>query len=156
MTSGTPDGGAAIERHRTPFGSVEFRPHAGDVTVELRGHSAQDLFRLGAWALARTQAPGLAGEISAEEEFEVVGDGWDDLLVNWLNQLLFLTERHRAVWTEVEFARLDDGGLAAKIKGCPAPEGGAGGGREVKAASYVGLELVPGPSLWMARVKLDL
>jgi SHS2 domain-containing protein len=156
VTSGTPDGAAAAERHRTPFGSVEFRPHASDLTVELRGHSAQDLFRLGAWALARTQAPTLAGEISAEAEFEVVGDGWDDLLVNWLNQLLFLTERHRAVWTEVEFARLDDSGLAAKIKGCPAPEGAAGGGREVKAASYVGLELVPGPSLWMARVKLDL
>ncbi len=156
-TSETPGGaGAAMDRHRTPYGSVEFRSHASDLTVELRGHSAPDLFRLAAWALARTQVPDPDGDPAAEDVIELEADGWDDLLVNWMNQLLFLTERHRAVWTEVDFRRLEDSGLTAKVKGCPWPEGQATPGREVKAASYIGLELVPGPSLWMARVKLDL
>lgn len=155
MTSGIP-GDAATERHRTPHGSVEFRRHASDLTVELRGHSAQDLFRLAAWALAHTQAPGLRSETTAADRVELEADGWDDLLVNWMNQLLFLTERHRAVWTEAEFERLIESGLTAQVKGCPVPEGAAPAGREVKAASYIGLELVPGPSLWLARIKLDL
>ena len=146
----------SVEQHRTPHGTVEMRPHPHDLTVELRGHSAQDLFRLAAWALAHTQLPGASGEFSAEDDVELEADGWDDLLVNWMNQLLFLTERHRAVWTEVEFRRLEETGVTAKVRGCPWPEVPAGEAREVKAASYIGLELVPGPSLWLARVTLDL
>lgn len=148
--------GAPAEQHRTPFGSVEVRSHPNDLTVELRGHSAQDLFRLAAWVLAHNQLPGAAGEFSAEDEVDLEADGWDDLLVNWMNQLLFLAERHRAVWTEVEFRRLGETGVTAKVRGCPWPEAAPGEAREVKAASYIGLELVPGPSLWLARVTLDL
>ena len=107
-TSETPGGaGAAIERHRTPYGSVT-AAHASDLTVELRGHSAPDLFRLAAWALARTQVPDPDGDPAAEDVIELEADGWDDLLVNWMNQLLFLTERHRAV-TEVAASPRDGG-----------------------------------------------
>jgi hypothetical protein len=68
VTSGIPGDGVATERHRTPHGSVEFRRHASDLMVELRGHSAQDIFRLAAWALARIQAPELTGEAVAEDK----------------------------------------------------------------------------------------
>jgi SHS2 domain-containing protein len=156
-TRGNPGGaGGATERHRTAHGSVEFRTHAADLSVELRGHSAQDLFHLAAWALAHRLAPGLDGDANAEDTIELEADGWDDLLVNWMNQLLFLTERHHAVWTEMEFRRLTEAGLTARVRGWQLPETYAAPAPEVSAASYVGLELVPGPSLWMARVKLDL
>ncbi len=145
------------ERERTPFGSIEFRSHPSDLAIELRSHSAADLFRLAAWALAKIQVKDWPAEGDAVEgEVELESDGWDDLLVNWMNQLLFLSERDRAVWTDVEFRRLEAGGLAAKVKGRPWPEVPEAMGLDVKAASYVGLELVPGPSLWLARVMLDL
>lgn len=144
------------ERERTPFGTIEFRPHTADLTMELRGHSAADLFRLAAWALARVQVAEWPAEKSETAEVELQSDGWDDLLVNWMNQLIFLSERHRAVWTEFEFRRLEETALHATAKGGPWPERPDALGREVKAASYFGLELVPGPSLWMARVTLDL
>jgi SHS2 domain-containing protein len=154
MPVGTP---AAPERERTTFGSVEFRPHPTELGVELRGHSSQDLFRLAAWALAKVQVREWPPEPdTAEGEVELEADGWDDLLVNWMNQLLFLSERDRVMWTEVEFRRLEETGLTARIKGRAWPEGPEAMGRDVKAASYVGLELVPGPSLWLARVTLEL
>jgi len=146
---------ASTERERTPFGTIEIRSHATDFTVEMRGHSAADLFRLGAWTLARLQVSEWPEEGSVKDVVELESDGWDDLLVNWMNQLLFLSEKHRAMWTEVEFSRIQETGIAAVIKGKPWPER-AEAVREIKSAAYSGLELVPGPSLWLARVTLEL
>jgi SHS2 domain-containing protein len=148
---------AVPERERTAFGSVEFRPHPAELGVELRGHSAEDLFRLAAWALAKVQVKDWPPDPDAIlGEVELEADGWDDLLVNWMNQLLFLSERDRAMWTEIEFRRLEETGLSARLKGRAWPESPEAMGRDVKAASYVGLELVPGPSLWLARVTLEI
>ena len=148
--------GLPAERERTPYGTIEFRSHTADLTVELRGHSATDLFRLAAWALARVQVVEWPEGASIDERVELDSDGWDDLLVNWINQLVFLSERHRAIWTQVDFTHLEETHLEARVQGRPWPERADALGREVKAASYFGLELVAGPSLWMARVTLDL
>ena len=78
---------------------------AGSMQCVGHRHSAADLFRLAAWALARVTVVEWPTEKSESAEVELQSDGWDDLLVNWMNQLIFLSERHRAVWTEFEFRR---------------------------------------------------
>jgi SHS2 domain-containing protein len=156
MSAGASRAAAPTERERTPFGTIEIRVHTTDLTVEMRGHSAADLFRLGAWTLARLQVAEWPTEGSVKDMIEIESDGWDDLLVNWMNQLLFLSEKHRAMWNEIEFSRLEETGLAAVVKGLPWPERPEQLGREIKSTSYSGLELIPGPSLWLARVTLDL
>jgi SHS2 domain-containing protein len=156
MADQLPRAGIPTDRERTPFGTVEFRSHTADLTVELRGHSASDLFRLAAWALARVQVLEWPDSISVEEHIELDSDGWDDLIVNWINQLIFVSERHRAIWTEVDFVHLAETHLEARVKGRTWPDRPDALGREVKAASYFGLDLVPGPSLWLARITLDL
>jgi SHS2 domain-containing protein len=144
------------DHERTSFGTIEIRHHSDELTVELRAHSAADLFRLAAWALARVEVKEWPDEETVDGALELESDGWDDLLVNWMNQLLFLSERHRAAWTEARFSRLEESGLAASVRGRAWPDRAEAMGREVKSVSYSGLELVPGPSLWMARVTLDL
>src|SRR5262249_53996990 len=143
---------AAYDRERTPFGQVEYRRHPTYVLVELRGHSAKDLFRLAAWALARVQVSDWVDAATIDEQVELESDGWDALVGNWVNQLLALSERHRGSWIEVEFPVLEETSLRARVKGRAWPDRSDVPSREVKAAAYTGLEVVPGPSLWMARV----
>lgn len=147
---------ATVAQEKTPHGSIEFRTHASDHAVHLRGHSAEDLFRLAAWALARVQVPEWRGELGEPQSVDLLSDDWDDLLVNWINELIALSERHRTVWTDVQFQRLRADGVRAQVRGRPWPEDASRLGPDVKAASYHGLEVVPGPALWLARVALDL
>ncbi|HEV8479933.1 MAG TPA: archease [Candidatus Eisenbacteria bacterium] len=143
------------ERERTPYGQIEFRRHPSHVLVELRGHSAKDLFRLAAWALARVQVEQWADQATVDEQVELESDGWDDLVVNWLNQLLALSEKHRASWIDMEFPRLEETSLRATVKGRAWPDRPDVPSRDVKAAAYTGLEVIPGPSLWLARVTIE-
>ena len=143
------------DRERTPHGQIEYRRHPTHVLVELRGHSAKDLFRLAAWALARVQVSEWVETPTIDEKVELESDGWDDLVVNWLNQLLALSEKHRASWLDAEFPRLEETSLRATVKGRAWPDRPDVPSREVKAAAYTGLEVVPGPSLWMARVTIE-
>jgi len=143
------------DRERTPYGQIEFRRHPSHVLVELRGHSAKDLFRLAAWALARVQVETWADAATVDEQIELESDGWDDLVVNWLNQLLALSEKHRASWLDMEFPRLEETSLRASVKGRAWPDRPDVPSRDVKAAAYTGLEVIPGPSLWLARVTIE-
>ncbi len=145
-----------MTQEKTAHGAIEFRTHASDYAIHLRGHSAVDLFRLAAWALARIQVPEWTGEGREEERVELLSDDWDDLLVNWINELIALSERRRVVWIEADFERLAARELRARVRGPAWPEDASRLGRDVKSASYHGLEVVPGPVLWHARVALDL
>lgn len=148
-------GSAPADRERTPFGQIEYRKHPTHTQVGLRGHSAQDLFRLAAWGLARVQVERWDAEPTIDESVELVADGWDDLVVNWLNQLLTLSEKHRATWVDIEFSSLEENSLRARVKGREWPDRPDVPLREVKAAAYTGLEVLPGPSLWMARITIE-
>ena len=143
------------DRERTPYGQIEYRRHPSNVLVEIRGHSAKDLFRLAAWALARVQVPEWVDTATIDEQVELESDGWDDLVVNWLNQLLELSEKHRASWIDVEFPRLEETSLRATVKGRAWPDRPDVPSRDVKGASYTGIEVLAGPSLWMARVMIE-
>jgi SHS2 domain-containing protein len=148
-------GSVQADHERTPFGQIEFRKHPSHTQVGLRGHSARELFQLAAWALARVQVERWDAEPTIDERVEIEADGWDDLVVNWLNQLLALSEKHRATWVEAEFEALDETTLRARVKGRAWPDRPDVPVREVKAAAYTGLEVLPGPSLWMARITIE-
>ena len=156
MSERTQKSESPVTHEKTPHGTIDFRTHPSDFTIDLRGHSAEDLFRLAAWALARVQAPTWPGDDGEEAVVDLLSDGWDDLLVNWIEELIALSERHRTLWTEVEFESIGENGVKARVRGKVWPEDGVDGGRVVKSASYHGLEVIPGPALWLGRVALDL
>jgi SHS2 domain-containing protein len=76
----------------------------------------------------------------------------DALLVDWIDELIFRTERTGKVYVEARFERLSDASLAAHIRGA-AP-------RElrtvVKAATYHGLEIKEDKNGFSCTVVLDI
>ncbi len=136
-------------------GSFSLFPHTGDIGLQVEAESAAELFAAAGRGLTAQMALPLESEARVSERLELEGDGWEDLFVHWLNELLLRSELASAWWTRFEIEELSERRLVATVAG---PRRGPGHTlmREVKAASYHDLEVVIAPSRCRARVILDL
>ena len=126
--------------------------HTADRALRVWGAGLPDLF-IGA-------ARGMAGlmadltDLVAVEWREIHLEAWDreSLLVDWLNELLFLAETERLIFVEFEFRSLTDTALTARAGGAPARLGGS----SIKAATYHNLALVHDDTGWSTEITLDV
>jgi SHS2 domain-containing protein len=101
---------------------------------------------------------GLRGDMRFE--FDVTGEGPDELLVEFLNELLSLSDVEEAVLTGVAVAWcLDEGdgwALKAVVEGLPRATHGDRLLREVKAATSYGTSVTHTGGQWTALCVVDL
>ncbi len=94
-----------------------FEEHIGEVRLRLRAESLPALFEEAARALAelmcadRAQPDGDAVPVCIEARDR------ETLLAAWIDELVFLSETRKRVWTEVRIERLADTGLRATVQG---------------------------------------
>lgn len=136
--------------------SHRFEPHVGELRVALRAPSLATLFEEAARALAEVMAgaavgPGGAGD-DAVERVTLTAPDREALLVDWLNELIFLGETRRRIYDRVRVEHLDDRGLTAEVRGRPS----AGERTLVKAATFHGLQIREGDAGLTATVLLDI
>jgi SHS2 domain-containing protein len=140
-------------------GTVEAFEHTADVGLRVTGDDLDDLFR--------TAAEGLFDYIVANREAvravtrEVVdlrADGAADLLVLWLNELIFRCETRHTLYTEFAVSVAADGNsLRAEIGGEPIDRDRHVLDHEVKAVTRHGLDLRRDDrGGWTAEVILDI
>jgi SHS2 domain-containing protein len=81
-------------------------------------------------------------------------ESWDreSLLVDWLNELLFLTETEGLLFVEWRIESLTDRELVARVGGAPAPVTRAG----IKAATFHDLALRQDESGWFTTITFDV
>ena len=89
--------------------------------------------------------------------FSLSAETTEELLFQWLNELIFLSETKHHLYTKFNVA-LDDTGcrLEATIGGEPMDRGRHVLDHEVKAATRHGLSLRPEQGGWVAEVILDI
>jgi SHS2 domain-containing protein len=114
--------------------SFEELEHTADVRVRIRAASREDLFASAAAAMFGVLYPGECC-ISMEQVFEVQASGPEELLWEFLSELLFISEVESFVICETSVV-FTDGGLVGTIRGEPFERGRHGGGREIKGVSY--------------------
>lgn len=131
--------------------------HPADIRLEIEAQSVEELFRASAEAFYSVSAGEFPscfpnrtrGPIQIETSQE--GD-LSELLVRWMNELLFFLETENIVFLPESIdVDVQKGTLVAQGRWSPAT---VRGGR-VKAVTYGGLELDPGPP-WRFRVILDV
>jgi riboflavin kinase/FMN adenylyltransferase len=126
--------------------------HTADRALWVSGRQLPDLF-VGA-ARGMTSLMADLDDLVGTEWREVRLEGWDreSLLVNWLNELLFLTETERLLFVDYRIESLTDTALVARVRGAHAPVTQA----IVKAATYHDLRLVHDDTGWSTVITFDV
>jgi len=126
--------------------------HTADRALRVWGRELPDLFAGAARGMTSLMAD-LDGLVATESR-EVRLEAWDreSLLVDWLNELLFLTETERLLFVDYRIESLTDTALVAQVRGAHAPVTNA----VVKAATYHDLRLAHDGTGWSTVITFDV
>jgi SHS2 domain-containing protein len=128
--------------------------HTSEIGLAARASTLADLFRC--LAQAMIALTGVAADPQAEPlefEIDVVAVDLPSLLVDWLNEVLYLHEVAGVVPAEVVVSALSPAAIAATLRG------GRGRGApdlQIKAVTYHQLQIVQDDDHWKAEVFFDI
>jgi SHS2 domain-containing protein len=128
----------------------EWRSHTAEIELAVDAASPEDVFVEAAQALAELIALGRGG-VPQSRRVAVEATDLGALLVEWLEELIFLADTESFVPERVDDFQLDESAVSATLVGRRAPVEPL-----VKAATYHGLRFQQGNGVWQARVVLDV
>lgn len=130
--------------------------HTADLGLRMRAGSLGDLFAEAGRGLFSVIVANLEAVRAVEEfEFEIEGERRDDLLFDWLAELLFTFETRRVLFSEFDVDVREDG-LTATARGEPVDTDRHELDMEVKAITYHQLKVERDGDGWVAEVIVDL
>lgn len=134
----------------SPFQELE---HTADWAFRVEGRDLKELFANAAHALASLEAWPTTGctHVSTREltqEIEVSGFDRETLLVNWLNELLYLCEKECASPRTFEILELTDTRLKARVQS----KGNGTTSRKIKSVTFHGLRIKQCDQGWEATI----
>jgi len=140
---------------RNPEKGWKLLDHTADIRLEVRGVSLAELFLNAAEGLTAFLAPGSTVRADADIEVSLTSNGPEELLVDWLREILFVNQAREFVFVTAEFEELSDNRLAGRMLG------GYGSGAiepelEIKAVTYHGLTVERDERGYVARILLDV
>jgi SHS2 domain-containing protein len=134
----------------------EFFDHTADIGIHIFGRSMPELFENAGFALFD-----IITDIAAVREQEVrwfalQRDSLDELLVEWLSRLLFISTTELFLFRRFHVAQIDGENLQAEAWGEPLQDALHTIKTEVKAVTYHKLKVYQEEGLWHATVVLDI
>lgn len=130
--------------------------HTGDVGVEVSGKTREELFGNAAYALfdiitdAERIAPSSVRDINLE------ANDLDQLLVVWLNELLYLFDTERWLFGSFKIDALSERKIRSRAEGEKFDTERHPIKTEVKAVTYHGLKIEEKEGLWKTQIVFDL
>ncbi|PIQ89838.1 MAG: hypothetical protein COV72_01365 [Candidatus Omnitrophica bacterium CG11_big_fil_rev_8_21_14_0_20_42_13] len=137
--------------------NYEFLEHTADIGIRLNSRSLQELFKNAALAMfdiiaERKSESGNRGleKLTLKQEAE----NKEELLVNWLNELLSLSSVKEIIFTDFKIDKLSETALEAAAFSRPVADFTVN--TEIKAATRHELKIEKTGSLWQAEVIFDV
>ena len=131
-------------------------PHTADIGIRVFGKDLKDLFENAAFALFDTVADLEGLKPSIEEAVKVEGGTSEELLVAWLDELLYLFYTKEIIFSEFKIAELSDKKLTAKAFGKSVSSNRNRLKTEIKAATYSGLKIDKSDNGYKVEIILDV
>src|SRR5919198_370016 len=106
------------DNRQTMASDLRFREveHTADRAFTVRGRDLAELFERAAYALCAIQGQAPATGESVRREIELSGIDRETLLVNWLNELLYLQEVHKESYSRFQVKTISDTSLRASAR----------------------------------------
>lgn len=130
--------------------------HTADLGLRVRARDLDELFADAAAGLFSLVVNDVPSDPDATEcRFEIEGSRLDLLLLDWLNELLYVFDSERMVLGSFE-VEVGSAGLRATARAKPLDPDRHGLLREVKAITYHGLKVEQDGKQWLAEVIVDI
>lgn len=126
--------------------------HTADWAFRVRGKNFARLLENAAQAMSAFGRTKAMAEPSVTQEVEVHGVDRETLLVNWLNEILYLEQTRGEIYQRFQVSEASDSHLRAKLYGRPS----ANTGSHIKAATFHNLEVRQTREGFEATVVLDV
>ena len=134
--------------------AFRFLEHTADVQAECTGATFEELLESAAHALYALALKETRDARDVECHVAVMGDNQEELLVRWLQELIFLLDTNAYVAAHYVFEGLRNNTLKATVHGYACrPDERA---QEVKSATYHELKVTQTDEGYLARVIFDL
>jgi len=144
------------------MGTFRTFDHTADVGLEVRGESLADLLETAARGVFSIMLDDGPREVATEDDVAAasdpaLGDDAAELLVRWLQELLYRFETQRLVPLEFDFAEAGPARVRARVGFGRFDPKRHRAGTEVKAVTYHELAVRAEPGgTWSARMILDV
>jgi SHS2 domain-containing protein len=139
--------------------AYRFLEHTADMGVEIEANSFESLLSEGLLALTDTLTEVERVNLELELPFELVAPSREDLLVEWLSELVYLFETKSVLLRQTDLeVEAEDGGwrLRGTVRGERYDPDRHRIKRLVKAITYHQLEVRSSTTGWSARVIFDI
>ncbi len=138
------------------MGSHRLLEHTADMGIEATAGTPEELFAEAALGLLEMIFGESEADFREERTVEVHGGDLGELLVNWLNEVLYLFEMQQFCPAGFEVELRGETRLKARVSGEPFDPRRHPVEREVKAVTYHLLEVGRSGDQWRAVVYVDL
>ncbi len=137
----------------------ELIEHTADIGIRVKGGDLKKLFKNAASAMfdimAEKKPTAKSQELRANSFIvEQKAENLEELLINWLNELLSLSATKGIIFNEFIMDKLDKSNLKAKVSGCDIKNYKIN--TEIKAATYHALKIEEKNSNWQTEVIFDV
>ena len=130
--------------------------HTADVGIEVTADSRENLFVNSALAMTDIMFDGLPDGTSESRLVMVVGDNSEELLIAWLNELLYIYCVERLVFTMFSDIKLTESMFMVRAHGERVDFDKHRMEMEIKAATYHGFSIEPDGDKLKARIIFDV
>ena len=130
--------------------------HTADIGLEARGADLTELFSNAARGMFSIIASLETVQSTKQFSLELTADNLEDLLVNWLGELLYLFSAKQIIFSRFEIVGIDDHHILAKARGEPIDQSRHILYTEIKAVTYNDLKVQKLGQGWIARVLFDI
>lgn len=137
-----------------PNGGWRFLDHTADIRLEVWGTSLERLFVNAARSLLTLLASPAQPDKKERIEVSIDGGETDELLVNWLREILFYSQTRRLVITDIHILELSESRLKASLMGVKAQV--RTDVLEIKGVTYHGSSIQENDKGFTARIIFDI
>jgi SHS2 domain-containing protein len=134
----------------------EILDHTADIGIIVYGEDLKSLFENAGEAFFHLITDLKKVRLRTERKIEIGGESLERLMVDWLNELLYLHDVENLLFKRFQVETVGEEGLKASVRGEFFQEGAHVIKTGVKAVTYHQLEVRQEKEGWRARIILDL